>query len=200
MREATRPQPGSRGRQPAGACSELSDADLVRTLAQGHQDAFAVAYARHGAFVYGLARRLCGPRQAEDLTRAVFLSLWRSPGNSHSGADSLRALLLAETHRQAVGLLRADTGRIAWEVGMRADLLEKMLLARSTNGTVRELLSGLTGAERQVITLAYFGGYTRRQVAALLQLPEQTVNACLRTAMAHLHATLTHQGRRTAKL
>lgn len=194
MSEPTRPQPGPRRREPLGEYGDLSDAGLVRALAQGHADALAEAYARHGAFVHGLAGRLCGPRQAEDLTGAVFLSLWQSPGNFHPGTDSLRALLQAETHRRAVDLLRADTGRIAWEAGMPADILEQMLLARSTNGTVRGLLSGLSRAERQVITLAYFGGYTRRQIAALLRLPEQTVNASLRTAMAHLHATLTHEG------
>ena len=96
--------------------------------------------------------------------------------------------------------LNIDTGRIAWEAGMPANILEQMLLARSTNGTVRWLLSGLSGTERQVITLTYFGGYTRRQVAALLRLPEQTVNACLRTGMAHLHAILTDQGGATPPL
>jgi RNA polymerase sigma factor (sigma-70 family) len=194
MRETTRPKSGRRGHEPQCENGDLSDAGLVRALAQGHQDALAVAYARHGPFVHGLAGRLCEPRQAEDVTRAVFVSLWHSPANFHPATDSLRDLLLADTHRRAVDLLRADAGRIAWEAGMPADLLEQMVLARSTNGTIRRLLAELPKAERQIITLAYFGGYTRRQVAALLHMPEQTANACLRTGMAHLHAAMTHQG------
>lgn len=194
MGRVTRPQRGPRGREPLGGYGDLSDAGLVRALAQGHQDALAAAYARHGALVHGLAKRLCGPRQAEDLTQAVFLALWHSPGNFRPSTDSLRSLLLAETHRRAVDLLRADTSRIAWEAGLPPDTLEQMLLATNTDATVTRLLSELPRAERQAIILAYFGGYPRRQVAALLRLPEQTVNASLRTAMEHLHTALTQHG------
>jgi RNA polymerase sigma-70 factor (ECF subfamily) len=201
MREMMGPQPGRRGSDPLGgngdgqANGDLGDISLVRALARGDAGALTQAYRRHGACVHGLAARLCGPRQAEDLTRAVFLSLWHSAGNFHPGGGSLRARLLAETHRQAVGLLQADTDRRAWEAGLPADVVEQITLARGPSQAVQRLLAGLSKAERQVITLAYFGGYSRRQVATVLHLPPREVNAYLLTGMTRLRAALTDQSR-----
>ncbi len=201
MREKTGPEPGRRGGDPLGgsgngrANGDLSDTRLVRALVRGDADALAWAYRRHGACVHGLAVRLCGPRQGEDLTRAVFLALWHRPGEFHPAGGSVRALLLAETHRRAAVLLRADTDRRAWEAGLPAEVVEQMTLARGPSQAIRLLLAGLSRAERQVITLVYFGGYSRREVATLLRLPAQEVNARLLTGMTRLRATLADQGR-----
>jgi RNA polymerase sigma-70 factor (ECF subfamily) len=201
MRETRGTRPGRRRGNPLGgngngqASGDLGDSRLVRALARGDADALACAYRRHGACVHGLAVRLCGPRRAEDLTRAVFLSLWHCPGKFHPASGSLRALLLAETHRRAVVLMRTDTDRRAWEAGLPADAVEQMTLARGQGQAIRRLLAGLSEAERQVITLVYFGGYSRRQVATLLRLPAQEVNAHLLAGMTHLRTTLTVQGR-----
>ncbi len=180
------------------ADSDLSDAGLVTALARGRRDALAVAYSRHGASVYALAARLCGPRRAEEMTQAVFLSLRHSPGNFHPGTGSLRSLLVAEAHRRAVGHLRADAARQAPEATMPADALEQRVLDKvpGANEAIGNLLSGLSKAERQAITLAYFGGYSRRQVAAALELPAETVNAHIRAGMGRLRAHVTGEGRR----
>jgi DNA-directed RNA polymerase specialized sigma24 family protein len=119
MRDTTGSQPSRRGGNPLGdngdgqANGNLRDAHLVRALARGDADALARAYRRHGACVHGLATRLCCPRRAEDLSRAVFLALWHCPGKFQPAGGSLRAVLMAETHRRAVVLLRADTDRRA---------------------------------------------------------------------------------------
>jgi RNA polymerase sigma factor (sigma-70 family) len=196
MRETRERQSGRRGGYPLGgngngrANGDLGDTRLIQALTRGDAGALTWAYRCHGACVHGLAARLCGPRQAEDLTRAVFWSLWHCPGNFHPGGGSLRARLLAETHRRAVALLQANTGRRAWEAGMAADMVEQMTLARGPSQAIRRLLAGLPKAERQVITLVYFGGYSRRQVAPLLHLPAQDVNAHLLAGMTRLRATL----------
>jgi RNA polymerase sigma-70 factor (ECF subfamily) len=139
---------------------EHDGTDLIAALSRGCPDALAEAYRRHAACVCGLAGRLCGPDQADDLTQAVFLSLQASPGRIAAGSGSLCGHLLAETHRRGVELLRADTSRRDWEARMPPDILEQMVLARTANGSVRRLLAGLPRAQQQAIALAYFGGYT----------------------------------------
>ena len=59
-----------------------------------------------------------------------------------------------------------------------ADALDRERLARS--------LSKLTGPQREVITLAYFGGHTHRQVAAILGAPLGTVKGRIREALIKL--------------
>jgi RNA polymerase sigma-70 factor (ECF subfamily) len=176
--------------------AELSDAGLVVAVARGRADALAEAYRRHGPAVYGLAGWLCGPGQAEEVTRAVFVSLWHSPGKFGPGTGCLRSLLVAEAHRRAVDLLRADTARRASEAATPADDLEQKILANGANDAIGNLLAGLSRTERQAIILAYFGGYTRRQVASLVRRPAQTVNADIRSGLSRLHANLTADGQR----
>ena len=45
-------------------------------------------------------------------------------------------------------------------------------------------------AQRQAIVLAYFGDYTYRQVAHLLQRPEGTVKSSIRVGLRRLRAAL----------
>jgi RNA polymerase sigma-70 factor (ECF subfamily) len=52
-------------------------------------------------------------------------------------------------------------------------------------------LSKLTGPQREVITLAYFGGHTHRQVAAILGAPPGTVKGRIREALIGLRLAMT---------
>jgi DNA-directed RNA polymerase specialized sigma24 family protein len=176
----------------AASGRERDDADLIEALSRGCPDALAEAYRRHAACVCGLAGRLC-PDQADDLTQAVFLALQTSPGRIAAGSGSLCGHLLAETHRRGVELLRADTSRRDWEARMPPDILEQIVLARTANGSVRRLLAGLPRDQQQAIALAYFGGYTSQQLAGILSLPAEAVNALLLAGMTGLHDTLNLQ-------
>jgi DNA-directed RNA polymerase specialized sigma24 family protein len=56
---------------------DLSDDDLMRLAAIGRKDAFEILVIRHHAFVFGLAARFLGDRQAgRDIAQDVFLALW----------------------------------------------------------------------------------------------------------------------------
>ena len=59
---------------------EVSDAQLVTSIARYSEVALAEVYRRHGGAVYGLARRVLNdPAEAEDVTQEVFLRLWNEP-------------------------------------------------------------------------------------------------------------------------
>ena len=59
---------------------EVSDAQLVTSIARYSEVALAEAYRRHGGAVFGLAKRvLLNPTEAEDVTQEVFLRLWNQP-------------------------------------------------------------------------------------------------------------------------
>jgi len=64
-----------------------------------------------------------------------------------------------------------------------AEALDRERLARS--------LSELTGPQREVIALAYFGGHTHRQVAAILGAPVGTVKGRIREALIKLRHAMT---------
>ena len=89
----------------------------------------------------------------------------RSPPPSATSRRPLPAELWDQTHEAA------------------AEALDRERLARS--------LSKLTGPQREVITLAYFGGHTHRQVAAILGAPLGTVKGRIREALIKLRQAMT---------
>jgi RNA polymerase sigma-70 factor, ECF subfamily len=134
-----------------------SDADVLAFLAAGDPAAFAEAYERYGDAVYRFALRLCGQQEAEDVTREVFLGLWRAPNDFEVYAGSLRMALLVRAHGQAL-------------IGQR----------------ISGLLSRLSDAEHGAIALAYFGEYTYEQVAAAVHLPDAAVAADIHAGLRRL--------------
>lgn len=165
------------------AVSAMSDAELVSAMTFNDVDAFAETYDRHGDGVYGVVRRLCGQHQAEEVTREVFLALWRSAEDFSRSESSLRAALLGEAHRRGVALLRAEAAAHDGETTAPDSATRGTL---PTGKTVGRLLSGLHEAEYRVITLAYFGGYTYQEIAVLVEKPEEAVLADIRAGLRRL--------------
>ncbi len=56
--------------------------------------------------------------------------------------------------------------------------------------TVRSALEALPSEQRQVIELAYFGGFTHSQIAKMLALPAGTVKGRMRLGLTKLRLTL----------
>ena len=169
---------------------------LVERLSGGDETALVDLYDRYSGFVYGLAVRTLVDRQAaEDITQEVFVSLWEHPERIDSGRGTLRGFLGTVTHRRAVDAVRREEAhrrreaRVAREESDVPDVAEAVLRS-DTSGRVRSALDVLPEDQRRALELAYFHGYTYRQVAELLAIPEGTAKSRLRLALAHIADSL----------
>jgi RNA polymerase sigma-70 factor (ECF subfamily) len=66
----------------------------------------------------------------------------------------------------------------------------ELVLDRLDRQRVRDCLGSLTGAQRESITLAYYDGYTYREVAARIGLPLGTVKSRIRDGLIRLRDCL----------
>jgi len=180
---------------------EVSDAQLVTSIARYNEVALAEAYRRHGGVVYGLAKRvLHNPTEAEDVTQEVFLRLWNQPDRFDADRGSLRSYLLAQAHARAVDAVRSSTsrrGREAREAMRTAEAgydLQHEVWDLSVADQVSEAMGELPEEERRAIELAYFDGHTYREVAQLLEQPEGTVKSRIRNGMRRMRAALADKG------
>ena len=172
--------------------STASDASLAMSVARWEPDALAEIYRRHASGLLGLARRLlCDARLAEDVVQEVFVRLWNRPERFDPDRGSLRSFLAAETHGRAVDLLRAEEARRRREQKEAdtlppASVLEHEIVEASLADRVREAVAALPESERAAVDLAYFGGFTYREVARRLGEPEGTVKSRIRKALQRL--------------
>ena len=187
--------------QEIGEVGEVSDAQLVTSIARYSEVALAEVYRRHGGAVYGLARRvLNNPSEAEDVTQEVFLRLWNQPDRFDPNRGSLRSFLLAQSHGRAVDAVRSLNARRLREVRdahrtANADYdMQHEVWDLAIADQVGTALAELPDEERRAIEMAYYDGHTYVEVAELLGQPEGTVKSRIRNGMRRMRASLSEAG------
>ena len=177
-----------------GSCD---DGTLAHAIAQGDKAAFAEVFERHSGKGLSLAARVMGSRvRAEEVVQDVFVRLWERPERFDARRGTLRNFLLADVQGRAIDALRSDGRRADREVrdqrrGLaRTQQVDLVALERVVAGDVRAAISCLSDDEGRAISLAYLGGYTYREVASILHLPEGTVKSRIRSGLARLRVEL----------
>jgi RNA polymerase sigma-70 factor, ECF subfamily len=169
---------------------------LLTLAARGDQSAFTVVYDRLARQAYGLVRRvLRDPAQAEEVVQEVMLEVWRTASRFDPDKGAAVTWVLTIAHRRAVDRVRSQAAaaereqrvaQAATAVEDVADSVEASLDAE----LLRRCLEGLTDIQRESITLAYYGGYTYREVAKLLDTALGTVKSRIRDGLARLRECL----------
>jgi RNA polymerase sigma-70 factor, ECF subfamily len=158
-----------------------------------------VIFDRHSGVAFSLAFRMCGRRaKAEDVVQEAFLSLWRSGSRYDRSRGSVRSWVLSAVHNKAIDAFRRDAPADRRDVRddgiaerMRApDLTDAEVERRDDARQVRDALEDLPAGQRQVIELAYFGGFTHSQIAEMLEVPTGTVKGRMRLGLAKLRLAL----------
>jgi RNA polymerase sigma-70 factor, ECF subfamily len=174
------------------------DAELVRAMADGQQEALAALYERHSALMLGLAMRIVRNRkEAEDLLHDVFLEAWRTAKSFDPKRGRVRTWLAIRMRSRALDQQKsARVSRNAGDGGLdRLEADEQK--ASPDHAKVRSALEELPVEQRQVIELAYFEGLSCSEIAERIAVPIGTVKSRLAAAMSKLRAALGH-GREAA--
>jgi RNA polymerase sigma-70 factor (ECF subfamily) len=177
----------------------LADEDLMQLVHEGEARAFEVIFDRHGSAAFSLAYRMCGRRaMAEDVVQEAFLSLWRSGARYDHTRGSMRSWVLSVVHNRAIDAFRREVVRDNRDVHDEG-IAERMPSAQRTDAEVERrdeaqqvhsALAELPTDQRQVIELAYFGGFTHMQIAEMLRLPPGTVKGRMRLGLTKLRLAL----------
>ncbi|MBB3081978.1 sigma-70 family RNA polymerase sigma factor [Geodermatophilus sabuli] len=170
------------------------DADLLVRVRAGDRGAFEELCDRLGRRALALARRvLVDDAVAEEVLREAFLAVWRDPGAYDPASGSVRSWLMDLVHLRAVEAARSGPGRRrrpGEAPPLRASSGEEGAAGGGGPDPVRVALRALPDAEREALTLAYYGGYTQREVAALTGAPLGEVKSCVLAAVRRLHGEL----------
>lgn len=171
---------------------------LLLAVARGDQAAFAALYDRVGSLVHGIVRRVVrDPAQSEEVTQEVMVEVWRTAVRFDPDRGSARTWILTMAHRRAIDRVRSEqasrnrTQRVAGQQHARDfDEVSERVEVAFEHEQVRTALSTLTDLQRQAVELAYYQGYTYREVAELLDTPLGTVKTRMRDGLIRLRDAL----------
>lgn len=177
-----------------------ADGELVAALVAGDQQALGLLYERFAARAYSLARRICREDGlAEEAVQDAFMVLWRTPTRYDPCAGSFSTWLLTVVHHKSVDRLRqeqvrrralfasADDQEWPWPPHGDPDVAA-LAAERSERG--QAALRQLPMEQRRALMLAYYGGYTQRQISELTVTPLGTVKSRTFVALQQLQTLL----------
>ncbi len=164
---------GSRERIPYAALLALRDEELIAELLDGNADAFAVVFKRYHRLVHVIALRvLRDAGEAEDLTQAVFLEIYRKVGQFDPGRGSLKVWLLQHAHSRAINRRnylfvrqfhnQVEIGGVEEEAALWSP---RDLPMQEAIQLTSEVLATLSEVQRQTIRMFFFEGLSLKDIA-----------------------------------
>lgn len=191
------------GMMEAERSRESEEEKLLRRLGAGDVESFGVIYDRYSRSVYSLAWKMLGDAQAaQEVTQEVFEAIWRGAKAFAPGRGTARTWILAMAHHKSVDAMRRQRVRASEPLSeAHPDEADVVALAmRGVEGAaVRAALGTLSEAQRAVVVLAYYGGYTQQEIARRLGVPLGTVKTRIRDGLLRLRDRLTALAGESAK-
>lgn len=185
----------------------LDDNTLIRLIVRTDADALGELYDRYNRLVFSLALTTVGDHAtAEEITLDVFTRVWERARTYRAEQAKVSTWLTSITRYRAIDELRRRRARpeqhsVDWatvspdampSVNGPEGATERALQRQQVHAAVAQLPQ----EQQQVLALAYFKGYTHREIAEALDQPLGTVKTRIRSAMQKLREML--QEERTA--
>jgi RNA polymerase sigma-70 factor (ECF subfamily) len=181
--------------------SILDDATLVGLIVQAHPDALGELYERYHRLIFSLALNTVGDyAAAEEITLDIFTRLWEKADTYQAHQAKVSTWLLSMTRYRSIDVLRQRNSRrehdkVSWAdvssaAHPTANSPEEIVELTQQREHIRAAIAQLPADQKQTLALAYFKGYTHRQIAEILQQPLGTVKTRLRSALQKLRQAL----------
>ena len=177
------------------------DAELLRRARAGDEDAFRGLVERYEGIVAATVIGMLGPgADADDVGQEVFVRFYRSMAKFR-GESSLKTYLTRIAINLSLNAIKRRKRLIDRFVSRdrgadEAPLLEPAVSAqgeidtRDTAAVVQAAIASLKPEQRSVVVLRMIDGYSTRETAELLGIPEGTVTSRLARALDVMRSDL----------
>ena len=167
---------------------ELTDEVLLQLLYAGNENALGALFDRYGKAAYSLAYRMLGDAHAaEDAVQEAFINIWRRSGSFSSSRGTARTWIMAVVHHRSIDIGRKRRGITPRELPLELERLPEdpndiwSDVSNTLDGELlRRCLKKIPKDQREAIELAYFEGYTQREISELKGIPLGTVKGRIR--------------------
>ena len=192
--------PGERALHAAGPVEDPAPTlgELLHRVALGNEQAFADLYDQVSPLLLGLIRRVVRDVSlSEEVLQEACVEIWRHATRFDEARGSARAWMCSIAHRRAVDTVRASEASRRRDAAEGQRIIEEGVVDVQEEGIMRveaqrveTAMGSLTTVQAEAIRLAYFGGYSHREVATLLDIPVGTAKTRIRDGMIVLRDRL----------
>ncbi|HEY8885567.1 MAG TPA: RNA polymerase sigma factor [Chloroflexota bacterium] len=168
---------------------------ILDRIATGDRNALAELYSRYQAPLFRYLLQLTSDRGlAEEILQDTLVAVWKSAA-AFEGRSSVQSWLIGIARRQAHNTLRrqtlprADVGELALLPAADPDPADAAL-AQADREELSRAMQQLVSAHREVLTLTFVQGFSYREIAHIVGVPEGTVKSRLSNAKRALRALL----------
>jgi RNA polymerase sigma-70 factor (ECF subfamily) len=180
---------------------ELEDRELIHRIAQLDKGALEALYGRYITPVYSLAMFMLRQEAlAEEVTQEIFLNIWLKASSFKPDRGEPRSWIMSVAHHKVVDLIRSRRRTLTMTNPADYETLDLLpAIQTSTEQQVEQNLererilkamSELPEAQREVILLAYYEGYSQSEMANKLNQPLGTIKTRVRLGMQKLRIIL----------
>ncbi|MEV8220498.1 ECF RNA polymerase sigma factor SigK [Microbacterium sp. NPDC077391] len=180
-----------------GSSGDLA-ADLIIRVADGDQRAFAELYDLLSPRVFALILKVVVNRsQSEEVLQEVFLEIWQSASKFAPNRGQGRSWIFTIAHRRAVDRVRSSQSSTdrdmrvgVRDLGGERDVVQEAVESKLEGERVVAALSALPEAQQEALILAYYGGYSQSEIAALTGVALGTIKTRMRDGLTRLRGEM----------
>ncbi|WP_223274608.1 RNA polymerase sigma factor [Salibacter halophilus] len=163
---------------------------IAQFLAEGNEHAIELLYDHYADALYGVVLRIVRDDDlASDIIQEAFVKIWKNGKRYSKEKGKLFTWCLNITRNRAIDELRSKQrkGEIQ-NLDSSVNFIDRQ---HSTNPNIdhvglREIVDSLDQEKRELIEMAYFGGYTQAEISKKMELPLGTVKTRMRNALKDL--------------
>lgn len=167
---------------------ELSDIEIMKRVAKYDSRALEELYSRYSSILYTLIKKISpDEKTTEDILVEVFAIIWRKIDHFDFNTSNVYTWLVTLARNKAIDNLRRSRGYrlveytdeyenyfIIPDLDKKVDPLD-VQTAYNLKPRVESGLAKLTDAQKYVIHLAFYEGFTLDEIADRLGIPVETV-------------------------
>jgi RNA polymerase sigma-70 factor (ECF subfamily) len=182
-----------------GPLESLSDALLLRQVADRKPEALGILYGRYAPTLLALGARIMGGvPEAEEVLQEVFLHVWNQAGRYDASRSSVSTWLVLIGRSRAIDRLRTrkvverthESAAQRDPAGHASPEALESVFVNERRERVRGEMEKLPPEQRQVLELAFYQGLSQSEIAAKAALPLGTVKTRTLLAMKKLRSAL----------
>lgn len=176
-----------------------TDTEVLASVVVADVDALAELYDRHKTSAYSIAYRITADSAlAEDVVQEAFLAAWRNAGLYVEERGSVKTWLLTIVHHRAIDAIRRrraptdlpEQSDVGWPADMTTPDVWPEIAAGLDAVTARAALEILPAVQRTALEMAYFEGFSQREIAERTGTPLGTVKSRMRLGLLRMRRSL----------